>query len=70
MIIRQNDSVILKGETKARKVIYVENHYSGEYYIFEDLKTVHTLNIVDIEKTIQYQRNSKINTLLDGCHSL
>ena len=70
MIIRQNDSVILKGETNARKVIYVENHYSGEYYLFEDFKTVHTINIVDIEKTIQYQRNSKIHSLLDGCHSL
>jgi|LauGreDrversion4_2_1035121.scaffolds.fasta_scaffold21936_12 hypothetical protein len=70
MIIRQNDSVILKGETNARKVIYVEPHYTGDYYLFEDFKTLHTLNIVDIEKTIQHQRNSNINTLLDGCHTL
>ena len=70
MIIRQNDFVILKGEEKARRVTSVEHHYSGDYYSFEDIKTIHTLNIVDIDSTIQYQRNSKLNFVLDGCHSL
>jgi hypothetical protein len=27
-------------------------------------------NIIDIEATIQYQRDSKLNHVLDGCHSL
>ncbi len=70
MIIRQNDFVILKGETEPRRVVAVEHHYSGDYYRFEDFKTVHTLNVIDIDETIKYQRNSKLNFVLDGCHSL
>ena len=70
MIIRQNDFVILKGETEARRVLSVEHHYSGDYYRFEDVKTTHTINVVDIDATIQYQRDSKLNFVLDGCHSL
>ena len=70
MIIRQNDLVILKGETESRRVLSVEHHYSGDYYLIEGKKTIHTINIIDIESTIQYQRDSKLNHVLDGCHSL
>ena len=35
MIIRQNDLVILKGETTPRRVLAVEHHYTGDYYIFD-----------------------------------
>ena len=70
MIIRQNDTVILNYDTTPRKVLSVEHHYSGDYYLIEGIKTVHTINIIDIESTIQYQRDSKLNHVLDGCHSL
>ena len=70
MIIRQNDFVILKGENEPRRVLSVEHHYSGDYYRFEDFKTVHTLNVIDIDATIQYKRDSKLNHVLDGCHTL
>ena len=40
MIIRQNDLVILKGETEGRKVLSVEHHYSGDYYHIEGKKTI------------------------------
>ena len=70
MIIRQNDLVILKGETEPRRVLSVENHYTDDYYRIDGKTTIHTINIIDIEATIQNQRDSKLNHVLDGCHSL
>jgi hypothetical protein len=70
MIIRQNDLVILKGETTPRRVLAVEHHYTGDYYIFDGLSTQRTISIVDIDKTIKYQIDLKADYILDGCHSL
>ena len=70
MIIRQNDLVILKGESTPRRVLSIEYHYSGDYYKFEGLSTQRTISIVDIDETIKYQRDLKTDYILDGCHSL
>lgn len=70
MTIRQNDLVILKGETTPRRVLAIEHHYTDDYYIFDGLSTQHTISIIDIDETIKYQRDIKTDYILDGCHSL
>jgi hypothetical protein len=70
MFIKQNDFIILNGETEPRKVLAIEYHYSGDYYLVEGVSRQMSSFAIDFDKTSQYQREVNLNYILDGCHRI